>query len=92
MTRFHKWVRTLLFIFCSVHEQLNAIITKLSSKKDADPRDKFHELILANAVFLQDGFPVKNTYLESAKKYYGSVAKSVDFVGKSQESTDLINR
>lgn len=74
-----------------MHEHLHQIISAVVSKTE-NPDDKFHETSLANGIFLQNGFPIKDSYLQSTKKYYDSVAKNVDFRGKPQESTNVINR
>ena len=70
-----------------VHENLHSVISKLVKNKDKYDR-QFYEIILANGIFVRKGFPIKDTYLAAAKKYYDSLAKNLDFVEKSQESTE----
>jgi len=68
-----------------LHESVGALFR---SVKDTT---KSANISTAFGVFVQSDFQVKNTYLENAKKYYGSEVQSVDF-GKGDEAKNTINQ
>ncbi|XP_065225785.1 serpin A3-6-like [Planococcus citri] len=53
---------------------------------------KVCDLNLANGIFVQKGIKLKQSYVEDAQTYYESEIVNVDFVNKSKEATDIINK
>ncbi|MCD6336620.1 MAG: serpin family protein, partial [Candidatus Marinimicrobia bacterium] len=68
------------------HSQYGAMIDSLSSKKGQD-----FEMNIANAIWVQDQFKLKDYYVETVKKNYNSEVRSMDFVGQPEASRDTIN-
>ncbi len=68
------------------HSQYGAMIDSLSSKKGQD--FKTH---IANAIWVQDQYKLKNFYIETVKKDYNSEIRSLDFVNRPEASRDTIN-
>ena len=56
-----------------------------------NPQDEEYLLSLANALWLAKGFEAKPEYVETAKTYYDSSVKTVDFASK-EDGLDIINQ
>ncbi len=50
-----------------------------------------YELETANALWVQEGYPVKEEYIFNVKKYYDGEVTNLDFVRKPDDSRDTIN-
>jgi serpin B len=50
-----------------------------------------YELQTANALWIQEGYPVKEEYLFNVKKYYDGEVANLDFVRKPDDSRNTIN-
>ncbi|AKB61882.1 serpin family protein [Methanosarcina mazei] len=63
--------------------------------KDANGRinsgNDNYELKTANALWAQEGYPVKEEYIYNVKNYYDGKVTNLDFVGKPDDSIDAIN-
>jgi serpin B len=57
------------------HSQYGAMIDSLSSKKGQD-----FKMNIANAIWVQDKYKLKNYYIETVKKDYNSKIRSMNFV------------
>ena len=68
------------------HSQYGAMIDSLSSKKDQNFR-----MNIANAIWVQDQFKLRNSFVETVKKDYNSEVRSMDFVKRPEASRDTIN-
>jgi len=68
------------------HSQYGAMIDSLSSKKGQD-----FKINIANAIWVQDKFKLKNYYTETVKKDYNSEIRNLDFVDSPDASRDTIN-
>jgi serpin B len=74
-----------------IHESFSRIAEKMQNKSK-DPYDVTTETIMANGIFVQKKFPIREEYIQLMKKYYnnGNVT-NLDFAGHSKEATDTIN-
>jgi len=70
-------------------KKLKEIISKLVTKSATH---QFHEILLANGMFMWNDFSIKNPYSELVKQHYESVVQNLDFGGNQQEATDIINK
>ena len=68
------------------HSEYGAMIDSLSSKKEQDFR-----MNIANAIWVQDKYKLKNYFVETVKKDYKSEVRSMDFVDQPEASRDTIN-
>ncbi|MEA3392796.1 MAG: serpin family protein, partial [Candidatus Marinimicrobia bacterium] len=68
------------------HSQYGTMIDSLSSKKGQD--FKTH---IANAIWVQDQYKLKNYYMETVKKDYNSEIRNLDFINRPEASRDTIN-
>lgn len=68
------------------HSQYGAMIDSLSSKKGQD-----FKMTIANAIWVQDQFKLRNYYVETVRKDYNSEVRSMDFVNQPEASRDTIN-
>ncbi|WP_048179552.1 serpin family protein [Methanosarcina sp. MTP4] len=50
-----------------------------------------YELETANALWVQEGYPIKEAYVFNVKNYYDGEVTNLDFVGKPVDSRDTIN-
>ncbi|WP_440944956.1 serpin family protein [Methanosarcina sp. T3] len=50
-----------------------------------------YELQTANALWVQEWYPVKEAYIHNVKKYYDGEVTNLDFAGKPDASRDTIN-
>jgi serine protease inhibitor len=46
---------------------------------------------LANGLFVQKNHPIRDTYIQSLKKYYAANATNVDFAAHADRATEVIN-
>ncbi|KAK0083851.1 hypothetical protein PV325_008097 [Microctonus aethiopoides] len=67
----------------AVKDRYEKLIKNLESISDAD-------LIVASKIFTANTFELKNTFKDVTRKYFGSVAQSMDF-SKTEESASKIN-
>ncbi|KAL6590236.1 hypothetical protein ACP70R_050159 [Stipagrostis hirtigluma subsp. patula] len=74
----------------NLHETLAKIVKSIQRQPDTDSYPLFTKVELANGLFVQEGFPVKETYKKRLVDYYNGTAQNVDFK-KGSESTNLIN-
>ncbi|AKB79146.1 Serine protease inhibitor (serpin family) [Methanosarcina horonobensis HB-1 = JCM 15518] len=51
-----------------------------------------YELQTANALWIQEGYPVKEAYIYNVKKYYDGEVTNLDFVRKPDASRNTINK
>jgi serine protease inhibitor len=68
------------------HSQYGAMIDSLSSKKGQD-----FKMNIANAIWVQDQFKLRNYFVETVKKDYNGEVRSMDFVNQPEASRDTIN-
>jgi hypothetical protein len=72
-----------------LHYHFGRFIKKIEDYPDA-ARSTY--VAMAGAIFIQDGFPVKERFTKLSKDTYGSEVLNLDFVGHSGESRDAINK
>lgn len=68
------------------HSEYGAMIDSLSSKKGQD-----FKMNIANAIWVQDQYKLKNYFVETVKKDYNSEVRNMDFVNSPEASRDTIN-
>ncbi|ERL95517.1 serine protease inhibitor 28Dc isoform X1 [Dendroctonus ponderosae] len=71
-----------------VHEQFGRIIKKLNRTAGFEPGD---EVAVASAVFIQDGYPIREIYRSTAQEVYQSSIVNVDFQANPYKAQALIN-
>jgi serpin B len=54
-------------------------------------RDRDYELHAANALWMQEGYPILEDYVDTVANHYGGEANALDFVGAPEESRVIIN-
>jgi serpin B len=54
-------------------------------------RDREYELHTANALWMQEGYPILEDYVDTVADYYGGVANALDFAREHEESRLIIN-
>lgn len=64
---------------------LGKMIDEINSETDD------YELKTANALWIQKNYPVKEQYISNVDKYYSGKVEKLDFVGRPEESRNLIN-
>ncbi len=64
--------------FASLHNRLN-------------PEDPEYELRTANALWVQDGFSVLDSFVDTIANFYVGFAQNVDFIGATEQSRQTIN-
>lgn len=74
-----------------VHARLNALDSVLETRGVPDDPDAF-ELLIANALWVQDGFTMLPDYLDVLARNYGAGVQLVNFSGQSQQAADAINQ
>lgn len=62
-----------------------AIYNIINRKTDA------YELRTGNALWIQQDYPILESYISIVEQYYGGKASNLDFVGKTEESRQTIN-
>lgn len=65
--------------------------TELTRKLTAGMADGKYELRIANALWTQQGFPLKDEFLATLKKFYGAVPERADFAGNAEAARVAIN-
>ncbi len=78
-----------VFYFPSNKTVLKVRLERINDKINSENND--YELQTANALWLQEGYPVKDTYIFNVKKYYDGEVTNLDFVRKPDDSRDTIN-
>lgn len=74
-------------------DELHAIFAELSQQVtaiDSEYADPF-QLNVANAVWVQDGYPILPAYSALLSEYYGAGLHSVDFANDSDTARNMIN-
>ena len=54
-------------------------------------RDRDYELHTANALWMQEGYPILEDYVDTVADCYGGEANALDFAGEPEESRVIIN-
>ena len=54
-------------------------------------RDRDYELHTANALWVQEDYPILEDYVDTVANYYGGEANALDFIGAPEESRVTIN-
>ena len=78
------------------HASMNALEQSLESRKaerrgsEGDPGEI--TMRVANAVYLQEGYPFKDAYLDTVARHYGPVLHAVDFAADPNTVAEEINR
>lgn len=73
---------------------LNKSILEISSKElisDINSDDKEYELETANALWIQQDFPIKTQYISNVENYYSGKVSKLDFVKQPESSRNMIN-
>ena len=65
------------------HEKISETLLRLN------PEDENYSLEVANALWIKEGYEIKQDYIDTAKKYYSSTVDNVDFV--SDDGVNKIN-
>jgi serpin B len=69
-----------------VHPTYGELLTDLGSPERTD-----YELAVANRLWGQDGFPLKQSFLGVTRDEYGAELGTVDFIGQTETARTLIN-
>ncbi|VEN63153.1 unnamed protein product [Callosobruchus maculatus] len=69
-----------------VHEHLNNILKKLTKTTDSNQK-----LTIASAIFVQNDYPIRSLYKQTAKNIYKSEVLNVDFKHDVNKATQLMN-
>ncbi|AKB37502.1 Serine protease inhibitor (serpin family) [Methanosarcina siciliae C2J] len=78
-----------VFYFPSNKTVLKVRMERINDKINSVNSD--YELQTANALWVQEGYPVKEAYIRNVKKYYDGEVTNLDFVGKPDASRNTIN-
>ncbi|AAM06757.1 TPA: serpin family protein [Methanosarcina acetivorans] len=78
-----------VFYFPSNKTVLKVRMERINDKINSVNSD--YELQTANALWVQEGYPVKETYIHNVQKYYDGEVTNLDFAGKPDASRDTIN-
>jgi serpin B len=78
-----------VFYFPSNKTILKVRLERLNDKINSENNN--YELQTANALWVQDNYPVKDAYISSVKKYYGGEVTNLDFIKKPDASRNTIN-
>ncbi|AKB29326.1 Serine protease inhibitor (serpin family) [Methanosarcina siciliae T4/M] len=78
-----------VFYFPSNKTVLKVRMERINDKINSANSD--YELQTANALWVQEGYPVKEAYIRNVKKYYDGEVTNLDFVGKPEASRNTIN-
>ncbi|HEY0130153.1 MAG TPA: serpin family protein, partial [Allosphingosinicella sp.] len=70
----------------AVHEGMGALLESLPIALEG------RRLSLANALWVQQSFALRPSYLEQVRRHYGGGARPVDFVGAPVEAIAAVNR
>ena len=77
-----------VFGFISDDEKRQKAISDLLSR--LNPENDWYNLNIANALWIKDGYEIKQGYLDTAKTYYSSTVENVNFV--TNNGIDRINQ
>ena len=78
-----------VFYFPTNKTVLKVRLKEMNDKINSDADD--YELETANALWVQEGYPIKEQYVFNVKNYYEGEVTNLDFVGKREDSRDTIN-
>ncbi|KKG17003.1 serpin [Methanosarcina sp. 2.H.T.1A.6] len=78
-----------VFYFPSNKTVLKVRLERTNDKINSVNND--YELQTANALWVQERYPIKEAYISNVKKYYDGEVTNLDFVRKSDDSRDTIN-
>lgn len=76
------------------HFPLNKNVLEISLQrtiKQINSDNENYELETANALWIQQNFPVKEQYISNVETYYSGNVTNLDFVGQPEESKNIIN-
>jgi serine protease inhibitor len=72
-----------------LHYHFGRFIKKIEDYPSA-PKSTY--IALAEGVFVQDGFPIKERFANMSKDYYFNEVLNLDFAGHSNEARNIINK
>lgn len=72
-----------------LHEQFGRMIRKIETTAGAELVSQFS---FAQAIFVQDNYPIRQAYKDTLKQLYESETLHVDFEGKPAETQKTINQ
>jgi serpin B len=76
------------------HDSMAALQQSLESRKASEQNDKPEgdvEMHVANAAFVQDGYPVQPAYVDAITRSYGPTVQRVDYASHTKQAIDDIN-
>lgn len=73
-----------------VHEELQSVIKKL--EKQQELTNNGSRISMASAVFVQEGYSIRETYVNASKEIYGSEVFTVDFKYNAESGKEKINK
>lgn len=73
-----------------VHEELQSVIAKLENQQQLTDSGSY--VSTASAVFVQEDYPIRETYVNASKEIYGSEVFAVDFRYNAELGKERINR
>jgi len=79
-----------VFYFPSNKTVLEVSLERINDRINSVNND--YELQTANALWVQEGYPVKDAYIFNVKKYYDGEVTNLDFVRKPDDSRNIINK
>ena len=79
-----------VFYFPANKTVLKVRLERINDKINSDAGD--YELQTANALWVQERYPVKDAYIFNVKKYYDGEVTTLDFVRKPDDSRNIINK
>jgi serpin B len=77
--------------FGTNQQQFASLFGELQAELEADQQTNAIELNLANALWVQEGFPFLPAFLQTATNQYKANVNQADFVTEASEVTDEIN-
>jgi len=78
--------RALRYPAAGLHEGMASLLRRLPIAADG------RRVSIANALWVQQSFALKASYLETVRRHYGGGARQVDFVGAPVEAIAALNR
>lgn len=72
-----------------MHEELQSVIAKLEKK---ELTDNGTHVSIASAAFIQEGYSVQETFINSSKQIYQSEVFKVDFKYNAELGKEKINK
>lgn len=67
-------------------------MSKKLQHKSANSNETISEVTMANGMYVQQGYPVKENYVKLIKLLYEGNVTNLDFSRNAQGATDSINR